>query len=153
MRKAADQFVGIEAGGDVAVDRTKPIGPGKTRVIAIGLAFILVAATSPLWYWPDQPYRFLDGKNPVRVDDRSASGDKVIDRCYAFQADFEALNQRVTKELASNGFAPVFDDHRFGPRAIEYERTGAGLRSAFVILYQDMHYKLPQHGAPYSVVA
>lgn len=104
-------------------------------------------------FW--EPYRFLDGQTPVQVSDRKGSVETIIDRAYAFRADFDELNQRVSQELAQQGLSAVADDHSFGPRAIQYERERNRTNSSFtdfVIVYQDMHYKLPQYGEPYGIV-
>ena len=125
-------------------------------MIAAGCTFAVVTVIVLVLIWSRQPFRFLDGKVPVRVDDRSTSSERRVDRFYAFQADFDQLSQRAAEELAPHGFVLVADDRHFGPRAIQYERraggTSVGSRTAFVILYQNMHYKLPQYGEPYGVV-
>ena len=101
-----------------------------------------------------QPFRFLGRNAPVLADDRNTSSERTIDRYYAFRGNFDEVNARVNAELTPQGFKLVSDDFSFGPRATQYERS-VDAESGFgdlVIVYKDMHYQLPQHGGPHSVV-
>ena len=124
------------------------------KSILAAVVCALIAAISLRSLSHPQPYRFLDGQTPVLADDKSTSERRVIDRSYAFRGNFSAVVQRATIELASHGFVVVRDDNSMGPRAIQFERRSGpdSGRTAFIILYQDMHYKLPQFGEPYGLV-
>jgi hypothetical protein len=125
----------------------------RYTAIAFGLLCGVSAAGLFLRLASREPFDFLAWQVPVTANDRPSSDGRWIVREYAFPADFEQLNHRANAELARHGFSLAADDRKFGPRAVQYERRGPdGWRMDFVILYQDMHYKLPQHGEPYSVV-
>ena len=60
-------------------------------------------------------------------------------------------------ELKRWGLVMVQDDNSFGPRATQYafgkEESGSNLHEGdSVIIYQNIHYKLPRYGEPYTIV-
>jgi hypothetical protein len=128
--------------------------PAK-RKLCLFAACLVLAAGLFIWLWPTEPYRFLSGHTPVQVNDKTWPTGRIIDRSYAFRADYDDLIRRVAQELARHGLALVTDDRSFGPRAIRYESKPGATNSGHkghVIVFQDMHYMLPQNGEPYGIV-
>ena len=128
--------------------------PRLKRTLYLVAACVVLAAVLFIWLSPGEPYRFLNGQTPVQVNDQRRETGRTIDRAYAFRADYDDLNRRVSQEVARHGLSLVADDRSFGPRAIQYKSKAGATNGhkGYVIVYQDMHYMLPQHGEPYGIV-
>jgi hypothetical protein len=126
----------------------------RRRVVA--LAVIVGVATTAWMLWPKQRFRFLRGQTPVLNDDGSTAVGYRLKRDYTFPADFDEIRRCVDAELIPLGFEQTRDDRSMGPRSVRFERQTQNPQSGglhdFVIMYQDMHYKPPQEGEPYSLV-